>query len=171
MFDVHQASSGAAEVVKLLRLEEGLDFFVEAREMGDTLLGTSVPDPEPDEIEDDEKRNSIGVDSLFGFPSDSPILQPPAPPLPPPPGVHLYDGVSGDHVPSGVLRQRSPTFLLLGSEGRGLDPNLLRLCHFHVRINSSRTPTMTKNRLNNVDSLNVSVASGILLHHFVCCAV
>ncbi|KAM9831235.1 rRNA methyltransferase 1, mitochondrial [Neosynchiropus ocellatus] len=51
-----------------------------------------------------------------------------------------------------------PTLLLLGGEGQGLSPNLLKLCHTLVTIPAGR------DLLPGIDSLNVSVAAGVLLH-------
>lgn len=47
--------------------------------------------------------------------------------------------------------------LVLGSEGHGLDSKLVELCQRRVTIEMDR----------GTDSLNVSVAAGILLHHFL----
>ncbi|XP_053727987.1 rRNA methyltransferase 1, mitochondrial [Synchiropus splendidus] len=51
-----------------------------------------------------------------------------------------------------------PTLLLLGGEGQGLSLNLLKLCHTLVTIPAGRV------LLPGIDSLNVSVAAGVLLH-------
>lgn len=136
---VSKASSGAAEALKLVTLEDGFSFLSEAKEMGFTILGTSVPE--------DEDDASCSASSF-------------------PPGVQLYDGDTNVICSLNVLSRQSPTFLLFGNEGRGLDPNLLRLCDLHVTINPHRT--VGSDVGNNVDSLNVSVASGILLNHFLC---
>lgn len=47
--------------------------------------------------------------------------------------------------------------LLLGSEGYGLPPDVVRQCDRRVRIPMH----------HDVDSLNVAVAAGIVIHHFV----
>ena len=83
-----------------------------------------------------------------------------------PPGVHLYDGRTNVICNANAISRQSLTFLLFGSEGSGLDPDLLRLCDFRVTINPQRL--VSNDVANNVDSLNVSVASGILLNHFLC---
>jgi tRNA G18 (ribose-2'-O)-methylase SpoU len=51
--------------------------------------------------------------------------------------------------------------LLLGSEGFGLEPPWLELCHRAVTI-----PMRGVAMQRNVDSLNVTVAAGICLYHF-----
>ncbi|XP_018586533.2 rRNA methyltransferase 1, mitochondrial [Scleropages formosus] len=52
----------------------------------------------------------------------------------------------------------SPTLLLMGGEGTGLSAELLELCHSTVTIPAGRELHPA------VESLNVSVAAGILLH-------
>ncbi|KAL4658793.1 rRNA methyltransferase 1, mitochondrial [Arapaima gigas] len=52
----------------------------------------------------------------------------------------------------------SPTLLLIGNEGTGVSPELLELCHCMVTIPAGRELHPA------VESLNVSVAAGILLH-------
>ena len=49
------------------------------------------------------------------------------------------------------------TILLLGNEGTGLSDEILQLCHSNLLISPAR------NKCSNLDSLNVSVATGILL--------
>ena len=158
----------------LFRLENGVDFLTEARELGGLVVGSAVPDE--DEDEDIELGDtSLSYMSLFGSAAKRSISATShlaTVPPPPPPGVQLYNVATGAFVSSEALLRRSPTFLLFGSEGRGLDPALLRLCYFHVRINPCDEPATGRRRSFgcNVDSLNVSVASGILLHHFICAA-
>lgn len=58
-----------------------------------------------------------------------------------------------------------PTLLVLGSEGSGLRPLVRNACTELIQI---RPPTAPKSAIvSNVDSLNVSVAAGVLLHHLV----
>ena len=59
-----------------------------------------------------------------------------------------------------ALDASRPTVLVLGSEGHGLRTNVLRACTDLVRI--PRGPLPADGDL--VDSLNVSVAGGILLY-------
>jgi len=147
---VSKASSGAAEALRLATLEDGVGFLSEAKELGVTILGTSVPET------DENDEHGVGNGAMKN-PSTSSH----------PTGVHLYDGVSGLLTPSNSLPRQYPTFLLFGSEGQGLNPDLLRLCDFRVTINPNRAAD-DRDVGNNVDSLNVSVASGILLNHFLC---
>ena len=46
--------------------------------------------------------------------------------------------------------------LVLGSEGHGLRPSIVSLCHRRITIPMNQ----------RADSLNVAVAAGIFLHHF-----
>lgn len=57
----------------------------------------------------------------------------------------------------------APTLLLLGSEGRGIQPKLLKLCHEFLSISA---PAHRDHELfPEMDSLNVSVSLGIFLSH------
>lgn len=82
--------------------------------------------------------------------------------------VHGWDviaatGSSIDAVPSRCL-ERAPnsvgTIVVLGSEGRGLRTNTRRACSRSVYIEGGSGSPL-------VDSLNLSVASGILLHRLL----
>ena len=55
-----------------------------------------------------------------------------------------------------------PTILVLGNEGAGIRRNVLNRCDVLVRINGKEG-----NEDGLVDSLNVSVSGGILLHHML----
>lgn len=57
----------------------------------------------------------------------------------------------------------SPTILVLGNEGHGIRTNVLRRCTSLVKI-ASGSGSEPK---GDVDSLNVSVTGGILLHHIM----
>ncbi|KAI8912370.1 Alpha/beta knot methyltransferase [Powellomyces hirtus] len=64
----------------------------------------------------------------------------------------------------------SPTILVLGSEGRGLRSPVSKMCHDHLIVGDDAEDSEDANRNSNeyrVDSLNVSVAAGILLHALV----
>lgn len=56
----------------------------------------------------------------------------------------------------------APTILVLGNEGHGVRTNILRRCTHLVKIAG-----MTGGGDSQVDSLNVSVTGGILLHHIL----
>jgi 21S rRNA (GM2251-2'-O)-methyltransferase len=64
---------------------------------------------------------------------------------------------------------KDPTILVMGSEGYGLRTTVRRACSASVRI--ARAPEEhflgKKDALHEVDSLNVSVATGILLHNLL----
>jgi 21S rRNA (GM2251-2'-O)-methyltransferase len=61
------------------------------------------------------------------------------------------------------LPRGPPTLLVLGSEGRGLRPMVQESCDVLLRIDG-RTERAAD---DPVDSLNVSVAGAIALHHLV----
>jgi 23S rRNA (guanosine2251-2'-O)-methyltransferase len=50
-----------------------------------------------------------------------------------------------------------PTAVIMGSEGEGINPSLLKLCDFQAKIYMQ----------GKVSSLNVSVATGIILYEAV----
>ncbi|HOK50462.1 MAG: 23S rRNA (guanosine(2251)-2'-O)-methyltransferase RlmB [Bacteroidales bacterium] len=50
-----------------------------------------------------------------------------------------------------------PSAIVIGSEGKGISPEILRLCHSHIRI-----PVLGK-----INSLNAAVAAGIILYEKV----
>ncbi len=56
-----------------------------------------------------------------------------------------------------VLFPEDPYFIF-GRESTGIDPDILKVCPLHVKIPIDPI----------VDSLNVAVASGIVLHHYTC---
>lgn len=60
-----------------------------------------------------------------------------------------------------MLPLRGATVVVLGNEGHGLRTNILRACTALVRLGPPHR------RGDAVDSLNVSVAGGILLHHLL----
>jgi 21S rRNA (GM2251-2'-O)-methyltransferase len=63
-------------------------------------------------------------------------------------------------VDSRQLALEKPTVLVMGSEGYGLRTNVKRSCSMHVRISAADSTDS-----HVLDSLNVSVATGILLHN------
>lgn len=62
-----------------------------------------------------------------------------------------------------------PTVLVLGSEGFGLRTNTRRACTAAVSIAAGVSPSIvgTEQAAQLIDSLNVSVATGILLHDLI----
>lgn len=62
------------------------------------------------------------------------------------------------------LDAAKPTVLVLGSEGHGLRTNVLRACSDLVRIPRGAATASANGDGEMVDSLNVSVAGGILLY-------
>ena len=60
---------------------------------------------------------------------------------------------------------KRPTILVVGNEGRGLRTAVERVCEGVLRINAAPSPGRIAPQ--GVDSLNVSVATGILLHQLL----
>ena len=88
----------------------------------------------------------------------------------------IGSALSPDSVPAGKLTIDKPTLLVMGNEGRGLRTNVLRLCDILVQIEggtggvsgeAEATGDMDQEQ-DVLDSLNVSVAAGILLHKLIC---
>jgi len=69
-------------------------------------------------------------------------------------GTDMSDASSYQNIPIQKL-DLSPVVLIMGSEGKGISPNILKACDQLVHIPAA----------NKLDSLNVSVAAGICLHH------
>eukprot|EP00898_Chlorokybus_atmophyticus_P007998 jgi/Chlat1/819/Chrsp104S01277 len=65
-----------------------------------------------------------------------------------------------DAVDCAQFEVSGPTILVLGSEGKGLRPTVRRLCTQMLRVECPADTSL-------VDSLNVSVAAGILLHRLL----
>jgi tRNA G18 (ribose-2'-O)-methylase SpoU len=72
-------------------------------------------------------------------------------------GVHLVATVPHQGTPLAHARRRQHMAILFGSEGSGLAPHLLDCCHERVTV------PMTA----EADSLNVAVAAGIVMHHYL----
>ena len=60
------------------------------------------------------------------------------------------------------IKLTKPTLLVLGNEGAGLRTNVRNACHSLVKVDTGCTPPDS-----GVDSLNVSVACGVLLHQLL----
>ncbi len=60
------------------------------------------------------------------------------------------------------VQMAQPTLLVLGNEGVGLRTTVRNVCHTLVKVDTGHTPES-----DSVDSLNVSVATGILLHQLL----
>lgn len=71
----------------------------------------------------------------------------------------LGAAVSQQSVPVTKVSVDRPTLLVIGSEGFGLRTNVRRACTQLVQVDMAPGVSAT-----DVDSLNVSVATGILLH-------
>lgn len=72
-------------------------------------------------------------------------------------GVHLVAAVPGAQLPLEHARRRQRMALLFGNEGEGLPPDLVTCCHEQVAIPMP----------GGADSLNVAVAAGIIMHHYL----
>ncbi|KAF7851896.1 hypothetical protein BT93_L2035 [Corymbia citriodora subsp. variegata] len=98
----------------------------------------------------------------------------------------LGGSVSSKSVPVNDVAPGVPTILVLGSEGTGLRPLVERSCNQLIRIPGKISLNVTAGEANNaeegtetnnsaeefrsflaVESLNVSVAAGVLLHHLI----
>ncbi|KAI9208665.1 Alpha/beta knot methyltransferase [Polychytrium aggregatum] len=86
--------------------------------------------------------------------------------------VSLYPAPGGS-VPRKPLVE-GPTILVMGNEGTGLKSSVSRLCHQHIVIGGGTEPSEHAQAATNageerlsVDSLNVSVAAGIILSALV----
>lgn len=66
---------------------------------------------------------------------------------------------TNEAVECSALKVDRPTLLVLGSEGSGLRTNVKRACESFVKVSSAEGLDGSA-----VDSLNVSVATGVLLH-------
>eukprot|EP01102_Stenamoeba_stenopodia_P001802 TRINITY_DN11638_c0_g1_i2.p1 TRINITY_DN11638_c0_g1~~TRINITY_DN11638_c0_g1_i2.p1 ORF type:complete len:189 (-),score=30.11 TRINITY_DN11638_c0_g1_i2:224-724(-) len=66
-------------------------------------------------------------------------------------------------IPSNALRLEKPTIVCMGSEGFGLKSKVLGVCDEFVNI----PPSHSSSRRFPIDSLNVSVATGIILHQLI----
>ncbi len=76
--------------------------------------------------------------------------------------------MSNDAVPFQSIPLSKPTILVLGNEGHGIRTNILRRCDHLALIEKKSTNSrseITEISDDGVDSLNVSVTGGILLHH------
>ena len=66
------------------------------------------------------------------------------------------------------VRITKPTILVLGNEGHGVRTNVARACDLQVRIEGG--PPTGATSAGDVDSLNVSVTGGILMHFLLSAA-
>ncbi|XP_015954197.1 uncharacterized protein LOC107478576 [Arachis duranensis] len=94
----------------------------------------------------------------------------------------LGGSVSSRAIPLDEVEPGPPTILVLGSEGTGLRPLVERSCTQLVRIPGNIPSDLDNSEVNDVnhessgreflsflavESLNVSVAAGVLLHHLI----
>ena len=136
---VSKASAGALEVLagqgRLLQVKSLPRFLDGSRSNGWTVLGTHV-----------------GADE-----ASSPLMEPID-------CTHLAMAKAFFDEGSGVPASRPPLILVMGSEGEGLRFHTLKSCSHTIRIPQALQGIVGGTDLGSVDSLNVSVASGILLH-------
>ena len=69
-----------------------------------------------------------------------------------------------DSTPCQDFEIKAPTILVMGSEGYGLRKTVRNACNRAIRVDKGITSPSSTPSLSDVDSLNVSVAAGILLH-------
>ena len=81
-------------------------------------------------------------------------------------GMHAGAGNEADAMSCRSFKPESPTILVVGNEGRGLRPVVRRACRDVLRIDSV---AVEGNQFSpvGVESLNVSMAAGILLHQLL----
>ena len=78
--------------------------------------------------------------------------------------------LSESSLPSGKLRLVKPTIVVLGNEGAGLRSSILRHCTQRIKIGPSFSPASSSSSIETassfqvVESLNVSVATGVILY-------
>jgi 21S rRNA (GM2251-2'-O)-methyltransferase len=70
--------------------------------------------------------------------------------------------LSPQSLPLSDVRVEKPTVLVLGNEGYGVRTNVARACQVQVRIEGGAEGGAEGG--GEVDSLNVSVTGGILMH-------
>ncbi|KAI8825785.1 Alpha/beta knot methyltransferase [Fimicolochytrium jonesii] len=141
---VSKASSGAMEVMELYVTPSLPKFLETSAENGWHIFGTDI-----------NKPNTISLSTYARARTETPV----------------------DELP---VLLNSPTILVLGSEGTGLRAVVSNVCHDHLVIGDfadedddigkaadSRVRDTAPPDLYTVDSLNVSVAAGILLHTLV----
>lgn len=75
------------------------------------------------------------------------------------------DANAGTVTSLSAIERGPPTVVVLGSESRGLRTNVKRSCADGF-VTIDRDPNMRADMRRSLDSLNVSVAGGIILHHF-----
>ncbi len=80
--------------------------------------------------------------------------------------VHIGAGNEVDATSSRSFKPEAPTILVVGNEGRGLRSVVRRACKDVLRIDSVAA-TADQFSPVGVESLNVSVAAGILLHQML----
>lgn len=73
-------------------------------------------------------------------------------------GTGLFEGIKSSNS---NFKLNDKIILLLGNEGNGLNEEILSLCDFNLII-----PSIFNSNPKGLDSLNVSVATGILLDRF-----
>jgi RNA methyltransferase, TrmH family len=72
------------------------------------------------------------------------------------PGIDLYGSVLGAKTDLRSLRPEGQFGIVMGSESHGISPEMLKVCTRRFSIEGK----------GKAESLNVSIASGIILHHF-----
>lgn len=76
--------------------------------------------------------------------------------------LHAGASVSPMAIPCHKLSLDQPTIIVMGNEGAGLRKNVEMACSDLIKIGSDQVLLP-----EGIDSLNVSVAAGVLLHHFL----
>lgn len=83
------------------------------------------------------------------------------------PPLHTDENSHRHKDPSLVLEKLTfdvPVALVLGNEGDGIQSKITRVCNIHTTIPTAPSLDFTRHTIYSLDSLNVGVTAGILLH-------
>ena len=132
---VSKSSSGTLELVPVYSVRNAAALVTEKREEGWRVMAADIPDYFTKMDEDDDQAEASKIESNS---SHHDLI------------CHSVDDLS--------VTSKTPTLLVLGSEGAGIPPDLLSNIQERVFVRSGSHVHAS------VDSLNVSVATGIILH-------
>ncbi|ODQ63906.1 RNA methyltransferase [Nadsonia fulvescens var. elongata DSM 6958] len=135
---VAKTSSGAVECIDIYQTDKPLQLFEKSRENGWKIVAATI-DPAAEPIDDTDPR--LGA-------SKKPCQ------------VLALDQAK-------ELLKKSPVILVLGSEGEGIRKSLIQRSDFTVSIPIANRVILDGETNSPVDSLNVSVASALLVSKFL----
>ncbi|KAI8923413.1 Alpha/beta knot methyltransferase [Entophlyctis helioformis] len=152
-----KASAGAMEAMDLYSAANVTKFLQESALNGWQILGTDI---------NARQRDCVHLDLVKYLPdtlseeSDSSALASPTSDT-----LQQDRGSPSSSRPHILRIGNAPTILVLGNEGRGMRQSVSRQCHAHVLIRQG--VERRDDGRSRLDSLNVSVAAGILLHELL----